>query len=75
MAHQTPLSVAFPRQEYLRELPFSPPRDLPDLGIESITPTLQADCLLLSQQGSPCRTLLLLLLLSRFSCVQLCATP
>ena len=44
MAYQTPLSTVFPRPEYLRELPFSPPRDLPDLGIESITPALQVYC-------------------------------
>ena len=37
----------------------------------------QADSLLLSHWGSPCQSplLLLLLLLSRFSRVQLCATP
>ena len=29
-----PLSVGFPRQEYWNGLPYSPPRDLPDLGIE-----------------------------------------
>ena len=32
--HQAPLSVGFPRQEYWSGLPFPPPGDLPDTGIE-----------------------------------------
>ena len=35
VAHQAPLSVGFFRQEYWSGLPFPPPRDLPDPGIES----------------------------------------
>ena len=34
VAHQTPLSMGFPRQEYWSRLPFPPPRDLPDPGIK-----------------------------------------
>ena len=34
VARQTPLSMGFPRQEYLKELPFLSPGDLPDPGIE-----------------------------------------
>ena len=30
VAHQPPLSMGFPRQEYWSKLPFPPPRDLPD---------------------------------------------
>ena len=44
----TPLSVGFPRQESRNGLPFSPPGDLPDPGIEPespVFPTLQADSL------------------------------
>ena len=33
-AHQDPLSVGFPRQEYLSGLPFPTPGDLPDPGTE-----------------------------------------
>ena len=33
-ACQAPLSMRFPRQEYLSGLPFPSPGDLPDLGIE-----------------------------------------
>ena len=34
IAHQAPLSMGFPRQEYWNALPFPSPRDLPDPGIE-----------------------------------------
>ena len=34
VAHQAPLSVRFPRQEYWSGLPFPPPGDLPNPGIE-----------------------------------------
>ena len=37
----------------LSGLPFSPPGDLPDKGIEPVSPALQADSLLLSHLGSP----------------------
>ena len=35
VAHQTPLSMGFSRQEYQSGLPCSPPEDLPNLGIKS----------------------------------------
>ena len=34
LAHQAPLSMGFSRQEYCRGLPWTPPGDLPDPGIE-----------------------------------------
>ena len=34
VAHQAPLSMAFPKQEYWTGLPFSFPGDLPDPEIE-----------------------------------------
>ena len=34
VAHQSPLSLGFPRQKYWSELPFSSPGDLPDPGIK-----------------------------------------
>ena len=34
VAQQAALSMGFPKQEYLSELPFPPPRNLPGLGIE-----------------------------------------
>ena len=55
VALQTLLSVEFSRQEYWSGLPFPPPGDLPDPGIEPLSlrpPALQADSLLLCHLGS-----------------------
>ena len=46
------LSMGFSRQEYWSGLPFLSPEDLPNPRIESRSPTLQADALPLSHQGS-----------------------
>ena len=43
---QASLSMGFPRQEYWSGLPFPPPGDLPDPGMEPDSPTLQVDFLL-----------------------------
>ena len=51
VAHQTPLSIGFLRQEYWSGLPFPSPEDLPHLGIELESPTLQADSLLFEPPG------------------------
>ena len=40
VARQAPLSVGFSRQEYWSGLPFPPPGDLPDPGIEPVSPAL-----------------------------------
>ena len=53
VARQAPLSMGFPRQEYWSGLPFPTPGDLPDPGIELLSPSWQADSLPLSHQGSP----------------------
>ena len=56
VARQAPPSVGFPRQEYCIGLPFLPPRDLPNPGIEPpspASPALAEDSLLLSHLGSP----------------------
>ena len=45
VAHQAPLSLGFPRQEYWGGLPWPSPGDLPDPGIEPGSPALQADSL------------------------------
>ena len=47
VALQAPLSVGFSRQEYWSGLPFLFPGDLPDLGVEPASPTLQAESLLM----------------------------
>ena len=45
VAYQVPLSMEFPSQEYEGELPFPPPGDLPDPGIEpaSFEPSALSD--------------------------------
>ena len=56
VAHQAPLSMGFSRQEYWSGLPCPPPGDLPDSGMEPlspVTPALQVDSLPLSHLGSP----------------------
>ena len=42
VAHQTPLSMGFSRQEYLSGLPCPPPGDLPHPGIEPTSLTSPA---------------------------------
>ena len=53
VAHQAPLSMGFPRQEYWSGLPFPSLGNLPDPGIELRSPTLQADSLLSEPPGKP----------------------
>ena len=52
VAFQAPLSTGFPRQKYWSGLPFPSPGDLPNLGIKTVSPALQADSLPLSYQES-----------------------
>ena len=40
VAHQAPMSVGFPRQEYLSGLPFPSPGNLPGSGIKPVSPAL-----------------------------------
>ena len=40
VACQSPLSMGFPRQEYWSRLPSPSPGDLPDSGIEPLSPAL-----------------------------------
>ena len=50
VAHQAPLSMGFSRQEFWSGFPFPSPGDLPDPGIKSVSPALQAVSLSLSHQ-------------------------
>ena len=43
VAYQAPPSMGFSRQECWSGLPFPSPGDLPDPGIEPVSPALQAD--------------------------------
>ena len=40
VAHQAPLSMGVPRQEYWSGLPFPSPESLPDLGTEPRSPAV-----------------------------------
>ena len=42
IACQAPLSMGLSRQEYWRGLPFPSPGDLPDAGIEAVSPVAAA---------------------------------
>ena len=42
IAHQAPLSMGFPRQEYWNGLPFPPPGHFPNPGIELMIPVSPA---------------------------------
>ena len=64
IAHQCPLSTGFSRQECWNGLPFPPPGDLPDTGMESGSPALQADSSLSQPPGKP------LILMTQHFCFQ-----
>jgi len=53
VTHQVPLFMEFSRQVYWSGLPFPSPGDLPDSGIESGSPALQADSLPSELPGKP----------------------
>ena len=53
VAYQAPPSMGFSRHEYWSGLLFPSPGDLPNLGIESRSPTLQADTLPSELPGKP----------------------
>ena len=53
VAHQVPLSMGFPRQEYWSGLSFLSPGDLPDPGIEPASPALAGGFCIAEPQGSP----------------------
>ena len=59
VAHQAPLSMGFPRQEYRGMLAFPSPGDLPDPGTKPQSPTLHEGFLPLSHQGFPYNTVLI----------------
>ena len=56
IAHEAPLSMGFPSQEYWSMLSCSSPGDLPNPGTEPtslVSPALQADSLPLAPPGKP----------------------
>ena len=59
VAHQTPLSMGFPRQEYWSGLPSPSPGDLPDLGIELVSPVSVGGFFTAKTPGKPVHALFL----------------
>ena len=55
VAHQTPPSMRFSRQEGWSGLPFPPPGVLPDPGMEPVPPVLQVGPLPTELPGRPSR--------------------
>ena len=53
VAHQTPLSMEFPRQEYWSGLPFPSLGDLPDPRIEPTSPALAGGFFTIEPPGKP----------------------
>ena len=53
VGHQAPLSMGFSRQEYWTGLPFPPPGDLPDPGIEPASPALAGRFSITALLGKP----------------------
>ena len=51
--HQAPLSIEFPRQEYLSGLSIPFPEDLPDPGIKPVSPALAGGFLTTEPPGRP----------------------
>ena len=54
VAHQTPLSMGFSREEYWSRLPCPPPGNLPDPGIEHaslMSPALTGKCFYIGATG------------------------
>ena len=74
-AHQAPLSMIFPRQEYWSGLPFPSLGDLSDPGIEPRSLALQVDSLPSEPPGKPESTKQLYLLPLKLSQVHLFMWP
>ena len=53
VVHQAPLSMGFSRQEYWSGLPFPPPGDLPDPGMELMSPALAGTVFTIEPPGVP----------------------
>ena len=69
VAYQAPLPMEFSREEYWSGLPFPPPRNLPNPGIQPRPPAWRADASLSEPPGKPISPLhtLLFIVLERLS--------
>ena len=53
VAYQVPLPMGFPRQEYWSGLPFAPAGDLPEPGVEPVSPALVGEFFTTEPPGKP----------------------
>ena len=53
VAHQAPLSMGFPKQEYWSGLTFPSPGDLPNPGIKPTSPALEGGFFITVPPGKP----------------------
>ena len=53
VAHMAPLFSGFPRQEYWSDLAFPAPEDLPNPGIEPMSPALAGKFFVTESPGKP----------------------
>ena len=53
IGHQAPMSMGFSRQEHQSGLPFPSPEDLPDPGMEAMSPALAAGFFTTEPPGRP----------------------
>ena len=53
VAPQAPLSMGFPRQEYGSSFPLPPPGDLPNPGVEPVSPSLAGGLFTTESAGKP----------------------
>ena len=53
VAHQAPLPMEFPRKEYWSGWPFPSPWDLPDAGMEPLSPELAGEFFTTETPGRP----------------------
>ena len=61
VAHQAPVSIGFPRQEYWSGLPFPSPADIPDPEIKPVSPALAGGFSTTEPPGKPKGLLLTLI--------------
>ena len=53
VAHQAPVPMWFPRQEYWSGLPFAPPGYLPEPGVKPVSPALAGEFFTTEPPGKP----------------------
>ena len=72
VAHQAPLSLGFPRQEYRSGLPFPSPGNLPDPGIKPVSSALANKFFTTEPPGKPrvFQILVYLMILLSNSCIK-----